>query len=296
MCKKLIVLCIVVGLMSMPASAAYIGFPDGCANPLKVDINGGGAGATKCSWQGWTFARDWTGPITQQFANPKATKPSQLPIAQLEAFRTQQANSAAGLSRDRSGGFAGVAGTGEYNGTSKNFGTSYVKLTLAQLQPSTTYKVSLWSYEAFGIWSSNSNNPNSKYGVWSTQNPLDWLTANGYPIGYSPIQPVPDPITGASGMPCGLQDVALNGNGDRTAMMAPLNDNNDYLGGTAYRATICEAETDSDGVLVIYGWIDPTDYAGSMHMPLNGFMVVPEPVTIALLGLGGLALIRRKRA
>jgi hypothetical protein len=320
MCKKLIILClalVVVGL-SVPALAVYIGFdedgmPNGCANPLKVDIDGSGTVTKKCStqpWQGWTFSQVWSGPLTQQFANPLAEKAWEYPKASLEAYRAVTLPSNEGQSRNRSGGFAAVMGTNEYSPTAKGLGTSYIKLTLTQLKPSTEYKLNLWSYEASNVWSASSSNPNSKYGCWSTTNPVAWLNDNGWGLGgshhagdpcaattqgYGPIQPVPSCLSGDSNMPAGLAELVLpcGAEGDRVFLMAP--DGSDYLGTSKFVATF-NVTTNSDGAVAVYGWLDCTDWSGSMHMPLNGFMVTPEPATVALLGLGGLALLRRKRA
>jgi hypothetical protein len=297
MCKKLIVLLLVVGF-SVPAMAEYMGYPSGCLNPLAVDITQGGQQGIY-GYQPWDFAWNWTGPVGATFTNPYASDPWEIPVGQLEAYRTLQTPpaDAAGGGRNRNGGMAFVAGTNEYSPTAKGFGTSYLKLTVTNLAPQTAYKVILWGYEATNVWSVNSANPNSKFGIWSTVNPLEWLTTNGYPIGYGPKYSIDNPVaTTDTNMPCDMKNLVLQ-NGKRFSLMAPVSDNGNYVADKSqFCATLCNVMTAENGSLVLYGWIDPTDWSGSMHMPLHGFLIVPEPMTIALLGLGGLALIRRKRA
>jgi len=301
MCKKLVVLLLVVGL-SVPALADYIGWPTPCDNPLAVDITyAPDTQKAICPYQNWAFARDWTGPINKTFVNPYAIDPWEVPVGSLETYRMGQTPpaDAAGGARNRGGGMAFVAGTGEYNATSKGLGTSYLKLTVTGLAPDTCYKVILWGYEQYSVWSMRTDNPDSKFGVWSTLNPLDWLTNNGYPIGYGPKFSVDNPVaTTDTNMPAAMQALALGTHGKRFELACTQGDANNFVGrkNVPYMAKICNVTTASNGSLVLYGWIDPTDWGGSMHMPLHGFLVVPEPMTVALLGLGGLALIRRKRA
>jgi hypothetical protein len=286
----------VLVLPALPASADYIGEPSGCANPLYVDIDGENANP-KCNWQNWLFTRDWTGPVSKTFHNPHADFPWELPVAELDTVRAGILPNGGG-SRNRSGGFAFVAGTTEYSDPAtggKGLGTSYLKLTLSHLAPMTEYLFKLWSYEKTNVWSVNSDNPNSKYGCWSTTNPLATMIAHGDPCGYGPIEPVC--LRGASGMPDYLRPAVFgcDAPGGRVFMQAPTGDDNDYLGGAAYCVAFY-ALTDGDGSISIYGWIDMTDWTGSAHMPLNGFEVIPEPATMALLGLGSLILLRKRKA
>jgi len=289
MCKKLIVLLVVA--LSAPAMAAYIG----AGNPLAVDIDGGGVTTAKAGWQQWLFASNWTGPAVQGFANPAAEQPWELPNAQLDVFRLQGTPQTAGLSRNRGGGFAGVAGTGDYAITSQGFGMSYNKLTLTQLEPDVTYKISLWGYELDGVWNNGTDSP-AKYVQWSTTNPNAWLTANyNATSGECPLGGYgPKPGLADSNMPAGLK--ALTQASARASLISPYAVEQDLLGWSPCKAVI-RATADGDGTIVLYAWMDGVKvWGGSNHVPLNGFYVIPEPTTIALLGLGGLALIRRKRA
>jgi len=294
--KKLIVLLVVAALCT-PALAGWI---DG-TNPLLVDLGGQGVNPNKAGWQSWVFAQPWVGPVVATFSNPKGAVYQQ-PIGQLECFDKPQANQLQGLSRSREGGFAAVGTTGDYSAGTQGYGMNYLKLTLSQLNPDTEYKIRLWDWETSGTWSMSSLNPDSKFVAWSQANPKSWLDANynaqpGEPPngGYGPkwsstgnSSPTTD-----SNMPAGLLSQVLA----RTDLAAfnSLSQAWDLLGGDACKSTI-KVTSDDDGNIVLYAWMDATDWAGSAHVPLEGFTVMPEPTTIGLLGLGALALIRRKRA
>jgi hypothetical protein len=215
-----------------------------------------------------------------------------------------------------------VKGTGEYSAGTKGLGTIYDVLTISGLKPNTEYLFRLWSYETTGTWTVSSANPNDKWGVWSTLNPVNWLGANYAPVqpgeppngGYGPKWRTGDPPTTDSNMPnvistvdgSNMYDAAIgNGKGTRFNMDSGAADKGDIPLGdwlvitcaSFYATTNPYLNPDyPGGDITLYGWMDATDWGGSMHMPLNGFEVVPEPATVVLLGLGGLALLRRKRA
>jgi hypothetical protein len=322
MCKKLIVVLLVAAL-SIPVSAAYIGFDnDGNegVNPLFIDLDGGGTVTPHPQAQSWLFQSSWTGPTSQNFVNPEATSPGQIPVAQLNCYEkvkeiNQGGNGATsvGLSRNRCSGMVGVAGTGDFSLGTRGYGMNYLELTVTGLQPDTEYKFYMWAYEANGVWANPTNNY-QKFVAYSQQNPKTWLDAhvgqyagvdnepNGY--GAPTVNPLPNadtnmpgsannPYTGAG---LSLYDMMLARASCSSVDAQGVADAGDHLGDFARNCAIFKATTNDDGAIVIYEWNDNADWGGSAHIPINGILIIPEPATIALLGLGGLALIRRKRA
>jgi len=302
MCKKLIVLLLVVAALSIPALASST---ITLATPLKVDVlsqYGTQDDSPITGFVGWDTPSAFTGPLTSTF--DMGGLPWENPTASYQTYRKNQSPDNTGIGRSRSRGFVAVLGTGEYADpyVGKGFGMNYTQLAVSGLDPDADYTVMVWSYDQRYAWSANTANPESKYGIWATTNPKTWLDNNGYsgnnnePNGYGAL--IGDfPITD-SNMPAGLKALTIDcgAQGDRVNLIA---DADKEMQATKHIAKIKVHTLPGDpesGVIALYGWIEGTDYSGSFHMPLNGFMVVPEPMTIALLVLGGLALIRRKRA
>jgi hypothetical protein len=301
MCKKLNIFCLMLAVVTIGVPA--LASPITETNPLKADICSFPSGSTvanspQSGWVNWDIARAWTSPVSHTF--DMGGTPFDWPVAEISAYR-KAISPYPGLDgggRERNLGMIYVAGTGEYATDGKGLGTSYLMLSLTNLTAQTDHVILLWSWERTSVWSNPPEDPNSKFGFWGTQNPITWFNANGRsglngePNGYYPK--VGSGITD-SNMPAGLYIT-----GDRIFMQSPDLPGSDwFLGDPHYAKLVVNSggtPGEHDGAITVYGWIDPgSTLAGSMHMPLEGFMVIPEPATIALFGLGGLALLRKRK-
>jgi len=312
MCKKLIFVLALVAMVS-PALAIQRGHYSEGAYPgdqilLKVDIDAQGntgPNDTQAGWTAWempTMYGDF-GPVAKNFGYGTG-----MPLVQIDGVtKTGGAGKISG-SRDRVDGgdltnpndLTNVlsdlvyvkhtaAGMGkDYLKVSFNFGAAYADYEF-------DYTFFSWdpAFKGSGIaaFGGAGEQVDSKRVAWSTTNPATYAD-NSDPNGYGyPATPYVPGVT-ESNMPAGLlavSEIALEQG------TAPWLSAYDDAYGMLYSATL-RARLDATGRIAFYGWADMLSQSGSQHAALNGFMIsIPEPATIALLGLGGLALIRRKR-
>jgi len=288
MCKKLSVFCIalLVVTLAVPALAAPTG-----ANPLKIDINGDtndvqGPGRTQPGWQAWNMLRSpATGPITKNFT-------AQGTLVQVQGFRFD--GGGVHGTRNRSGMSATNLGQ-VHNGlffmshsglASALNGMDYIKTTIAMgtANAGKTFQVTMWSWDpAFagsGIsgFGGAGEPAGSKKATYSLSDPRAWCQANGLPMGYD-----------VNGIPAGLAALVV-GQNLALGINPQTNPANAYTYSSTFNVTL-----NASGQVAIYSWLDQSSFSGSQHIPLNGIMIVPEPTTVALLGLGGLSLLRRRK-
>jgi hypothetical protein len=289
MCRKLTILCLMLVVLALSVHASAV------QGPPPKDYNGdnesGDPIRTQSGCEGWDFRPDcppgW-------YTNHTWSEHARLDMLAVN-YTGQNTGS---RNRYQAGGayfgnlYQDFFYVGKTGGTASGLGVDYIELlcTFSGFNPYEEQEMefTIWSWDpAFGfnedIGYGGAGEPaNSKRAVWSQTNPAEWLTANGYPAGYA-----------VNEMPAELGATLLG----RTSMMGPA----PWIIEDAYRyATTFSLDVTADAMgtasVTLYGWNDMTTWAGDQHMPINGLRVifVPEPATVALLGLGGLALWRKR--
>jgi len=282
MCRKLLILCfaLVVIAMSTPVSAA-----PSQADPLKIDFDGSGSTDTQAGWQAWQF--DFS-PTTNTFIKSWTIGGSKVAV-ELKGVKNDGSNPASRNRDNQPSTELGdmhqdlfyVATTGAGVGLA---GLDYIQITftLGSVYANKTFGISTWSWDQ--AFNTNNDSRQDDYVSWGVVNPA----SNG---GYH-VTRWDDPCTPADENGLYKANIPTLDRNWMFGKPAPYASDSVNIGTFMSQY---EVTTDSIGKVTIYGWWDGDSWSGSYHMPINGLVMVPEPTTVALLGLGGLALLRRRK-
>jgi hypothetical protein len=263
--KKLIIVCLtlVVAAISVPASAAPLNTPF-----LSVDLNGGN-GPTQPGWTGWNFANPPGGnSFSTTFSDGVSVTLSSSPGS--TGLLTRDRGNPSPNTNNFDAMYEDFVGAGR--NSSYGLGWNALEFAFSGLVASAQYEFTFFCFDRSGA------NDTLDRWLMGTTDPYTYIDpATGYAHSYTPAT------------------VSNN----FTPYLATINPGNGLWPSTPYQYSASFfAPTDGNGNVTIYVWSDTVSFSNSQTASIvDGFQIgVPEPATIALLSLGGLALLRRKRA
>ncbi|MBN2019459.1 MAG: PEP-CTERM sorting domain-containing protein [Sedimentisphaerales bacterium] len=230
---------------------------------LKVDLNGDN-GPTQAGWESWSFERF---PTVNTFNNTFGNVGVTITGINYEGVLPQSRNREE-PPEENNEYLNNVYRDFLYipRSTSAGFGLDYLKIDFSGLNANTYYEFTVFDFDAYYIPES------TKYMAWGIENPANY--------------PSYEPTVGGGGLAPKLARLHTAGADPcDPSVLDPY-----YYSGSFF------VRTNENGQATIYGWADNESWEGSQHAPLNGFAIgIPEPGTMALLGIGILALRRRKQ-
>jgi len=300
MCKKLSIFCLVlavVAALSVPTSAKPFYTPF-----LKVDLNGDNldanqlpkeANRTQPGWSGWDFQRSLTtNTYVKSFGSQTVQISGILASGAMPGtrYRLQAPTTALGkLHEDMF--FVSTSASSK-----ALLGLDYLRVDVVGLQKNTKYEFTVWNWDtAF--------NPNNDPCRPRQSDRMAWGVVN--PATYGGYRVVDDPCGGYGVY---KNPVPILARPDYYGAPGPWEANFPYWntapvnGGSIpdpeyYYSSSFIVTSNASGQISVFGWTDTYTWQGSYHATINGFALglVPEPATVALLGLGGLAMLRRRK-
>jgi hypothetical protein len=281
MCRKLLILCfaLVVIAMGTPVSASPTS-----VTPLRIDFNGEGVGQTNRTqpgWTGWDFDRS---PTTNTFTKPITVGGDKMTV-ELKGVKNDGSNPGSRMRGDQTNTKLGNVHQDLFfvsNTAAGLLGRDYIqiKLTLGGAHANQPYRITAFAWDS--AYNTFHDYSNDDYAAWGVVNP----SING---GYHDWKWNDPCTTDVNEYGIDKRNVPILA---RHLMQGPPQ-SDPGVNALTYSSTF-DVMADGSGIVTIYGWFDGA-FEGSFHMPINGLIVVPEPMTVALLGLGGLALLRRRK-